>query len=205
MDGLFKQLIPLKEIRLLRLPLLIAYAHHGEAEGFPVAHLYPDSSPRRALIPVCKLNEIQRILQEFLKFRTVSGHHLIGLILAGKPHVQHGQGLGSDQLTEQEIFVISQSQCLVIMAVDALIAVLFAVSMHRPAVPVVPSGPLGLQTVLEPIAVGQRVTLHDAAAGKAQESGPHVLQQLKEIPAEDSADGVCGKQRNKVKLHRARL
>ena len=144
MYRFFEHFITLKEIRFFRLPLLISYAHHGEPEGFWMAHFSPDGSPGRVRRPVGKFNQIQGILKKFPEGSAVPAHHFIRLILTGKTHVQHGQRLGSNQFAEQKIFIIPHSKGLIVMAVDALIAVLRIRPVDGPAVPVVPSGPGGL-------------------------------------------------------------
>ena len=171
MDRLFKSFIAGEEIHLIRLPLLVADSHHRHAEGLWMAHLRAQSAPLRIHSAVCEFHQIQRILNELLEFRLIHLNQLIGLILAGKPHIQHGKRLRADQLAQLEIFIIAESQRLVVMGIAGMESVLRLRFMHCPAVEVASSALRSSHALLPAVTVFQCISLDDTAARETKEAG----------------------------------
>ena len=90
MNRLFEQLISMEEIHLFGFPLLVPDAQHTKPERLRMSAGSAQRPPFCGNIPICKFNQIQGVLYKLLKFHTVRGHLLGGLILAGQAHIHHG-------------------------------------------------------------------------------------------------------------------
>ena len=135
-----------------------------------MSHLGTNASPGRSYISVGKFNQIQSILDELLPLRTSYCHHFLRLILAGKSHVHNRNCFCTNLLTQQEIFIISQSQRLVVMTVWTTPVVLLVIAMYRPAIPVIISFPNWFQRILITIAIIQSIAFYNTATWKTQKS-----------------------------------
>ena len=170
-----------------------------------MAHLRAQAAPAAVRRAVGELDQIQRVLDELRKFRLVHLHQLIGLVLAGQAHIDHRQGLGADQLAQQEVFVEADAQGLVVVGILGMPAVLLLRAVDGPAVEVAPAALRRADALLPAVAVVQRVALDDAPAREAQEPRMQPLEQLEQIPAEHARHGVPGHHGDEVELHHAGL
>ena len=209
MDGLFKGLIALIEVLKLRLPLLVADADAVHTKGFRMAHGRASGAPGGGHIAVGELDQIQRILDEFLELRRVDGHQFRTLILAGQADRQDRQGLGADGLAQQEIFIVADTVGLAIVGVGTLKGVLplrlslMGHAVHGPAVPVVDTMLYRADGLLPLVAVRQVVSFDDAAAGEAHEAGLEFFKFFKKILAEQAQYSVFRHQGEPVEIHMA--
>ncbi len=133
-DRLLKKPVSGKEIRLLCLPLLVSDSHHGKAERLFMTHTGTHAAPEGIRRAVGKLDQIQGILNELPELRRARLHQLIGLILAGKPHIEHRKRLCANHLAEQEVLVKADSQRLIIVGIFRMPSVLPGGSVNGPAV-----------------------------------------------------------------------
>ena len=170
-DCLFECLISTKEVNLFRLPLLIADADHRQPEGLWMSHFCTDTSPGAVCRTVCKLDQVNRILQKLLKLRLVHFHQLIGLELTRQTDIQNRQRLCTDQLTQQKIFIKTDAEGLVVMGILRVPSVFLARQMHCPAIEIRAAIFDVADALFPAVAVFQCISFDNTSTRKTQKTG----------------------------------
>ena len=140
-----------------------------QSEGRGMPQRSPEASPFGVRPSVCELDQIQRILNPWPHLIQRNHSLMMGIISAGK----YRKGLCADILAELKIFVIAQSQRLVIAPVAPSGRAVFRLSQRIfPAVHGIPVRRI------------QGTVMHQTAARKPHEFRLHVTKQLRDIPAQ---------------------
>jgi hypothetical protein len=133
---------------------------------------------------------------------SLSAGRFTGVELAGHAAVQDGERGGADVFGQLEVLVEAEAEGLEVVGCGALVELI---------VPATDDGlPLSSDVAhggLPAIARGELAAFDDAAAGKAQEAGVHVVEQLHEVFAQAVGaavlPGVDGEERDHVEIERA--
>ena len=142
-----------------------------------MTHLGTHLTPLRCSGAVGKLDEVEAVLD--VRLQLVDGHMgaltIPVLELAGHTHVEYGQRLGTDVLSQLEELEEAQAVRLEIVRIEAVgEGVLPTVLVQRTVLD-------GTDGVLPLIARGEVDTLNDAAAREAQQAGLGIGQGLCQI------------------------
>ena len=117
MHCFFKANMTVKNIRVPRFPLLVSDRKHFKTERLRVSHLCTKSAPFTVCRAICKFDQIQRILNKCFKFFALNRNHLCRTELTRHSHRKHRKGFGAKELTQQKIFVETNSVGLSIMSI----------------------------------------------------------------------------------------
>ena len=193
------------EMAFFGLPLLVAQPDIFKPERLGMSHFSAHSAPYRVSSAVCKLHDVERILNIGLELGIVGGYRLFRHILAGNPQTDDRQRLCAQVFTEKKILIPADAERLTIVRKRRNKIPLRPRAVHRPTVPVVPSA-FGLSHgKLPAITVGKRIPLNDATSGEAHKPGMQTFQQFGNVTAENAIDGILRHERKAVNMHRARL
>ena len=98
---------------VLRSPLFVADANHLQVERLRVAHLGALASPLGVDGSIGEFDQIDRVLNVVIEI--FERREFTGVELAGHAAVQNRQRLGADVFAQQEVFVITETERLVVV------------------------------------------------------------------------------------------
>ena len=179
------------------IPLFVTDANHFEVERLRMSHLGTQLSPGGSSGAIGEFDKVEGILH--VEVELVEGHHFVALVLAGEAATENGKRFGSEILTQQEVFVVAQTQTLEIVGESLVLeGVVPAVLIQRTVLH-------RAHGVLPLVAGGKGVALDDAAAGEAEDAGVEVIERLGEVGTQTVLSvlpGLDGEERDVVHVHR---
>ena len=141
-----------------------------------MAHLRAQLAPGRVYRPIGEFDQIQCVLDVFVEL--IQLRRLAGIELAGHAAVENGQRPRADIFSQLEVFVKAQAKRLEIIGRGAKIELVVPAVDDRPAL-----GDIAHRG-LPAVASHQAAAFDDAAAGKADESRVHIVEQLHQVLAQ---------------------
>ena len=207
MNCLFKQLMTFKQIEIFCLPLLISNGDHIKTKRLRMPHLRTETAPLAPDISICKLDQIQCILNVLLECRIICTHHLRCTELACRAKVQYRKRLRSKQLAQQEILIKTNAIGLSIVCIRALyIQPLFApVIIKRPEIRNISTIFPFTDCLFPAITVCKADSFHNTAAREADKARSRRFQCFKQIFAEHACHCVARDHRNQIEFDHAGL
>ena len=191
-------------VEIWRLPLLVADGQELEVERLGMPHVGTKLGPLvLGGVAVGKVDEVDAVVDELLQAFLSAGRvcFLAVLELADHAHVEHGQRLGANLLSQLEILEEAEAVALEIVGKIAVGEGIF------PAVLVDGAVLDGAYGIFPLVAQVERSALNYAAAGEAEDTGMEVLEGLGYVFAQTvlmTFIGVNGEERDVLDIHDAR-